>query len=949
MAASLDDNQERRIEDAVSQFVEMRARGEAPEVHEFVKRYPGLEGEISESIRAVAKIDSLFDSVIQADASDFEGTCGEGDLVGQRMGNFEIAEMIGRGGMGVVYLARDTKLDRSVAIKSMPAKLASDPTARARFRREARLLASLNHPNIAVIHDIIEQDEGAGYLVLEYVAGETLAERVAREPLTLSQALCIGRQIAEAVSAAHKKGVVHRDLKPGNIKITPDDGVKVLDFGLAKAPVQADKTDEITATEPGRIVGTPAYMSPEQARGKDTDNRTDIWSFGCVMFQMVTGRLPFEGETATDTLAKIIEREPDWELLPQRTPTRIRHLLYRCLEKDPDRRLADIADAATEIGEVLSGGAPAAPVSVKSRTIAMAAVVTLLAVLSVVVIRLASDKPVPPSSEQIRLVVLPFENVGPPNDEYFADGITDAITARLAGIHGLGVISRQSATQYKSREKNTQQIAQDLRVDYILEGTVQRERPADPNSNVRIRPQLIRASDDTHVWAQTYDNQMREVFQVQSDVAERVAQALDITLLEADREALRSNPIENIEAYDYYLQGNKYFRRAALPIDLAKVIRMHEKAIELDPNLALAYAQLSRAHLMMYWQHWDRSDERLIKAEWAVMKASELDPELPEVHLALGQYYYHGELNYARALQELQIAIQGRPSDGDIHFLIGCIHRRQGKFEQAVATLKQACELDPLYGVFASNLAETLVLMRRYVEAERGFDRFVSSTPGRRTPYHFKAWLRVCAEGDTATAREILAEAFENGEVPHEDNIANLLAEIDVFDGNYEEALGRRIAAQGQAWNTQHQYIPKALQCALVCVHMKDEEAASRYFDDARVILETRVEERWEDARFHSALGIAYAGLGRKQEAIRQGEVAVDLLPVSKDAMRGPYRLMDLAQIYTMVGDCDRAVTWLEYLLSIPSRLSKALLRIDPTWDPLRDHPRFKKLVEADE
>jgi len=305
-------------------------------------------------------------------------------------------------------------------------------------------------------------------------------------------------------------------------------------------------------------------------------------------------------------------------------------------------------------------------------------------------------------------------------------------------------------------------------------------------------------------------------------------------------------------------------------------------------------------------------------------------------------------LNYARALQELQIALKGRPSDGDILFLVGCIHRRQGKFEQAVVTLRQACELDPLYGVFASNLVETLVLMRRYAEAERTFDRFVSSTPARRTPYHFKAWLRVYAEGDTATAREILAEAFENGEVPHEDNIANLLAEIDVFDGNYQEALDRRIAAQGQAWNTQHQYIPKALQCALICVHMKDEESASQYFDSARIILETKVEERWEDARFHSALGIVYAGLGRKQEAIRQGEVAVDLLPVSKDAMRGPHRLMDLAQIYVMVGDYDRAIEWLEYLLSIPSKLSKVLLRIDPTWDPLRDHPRFKKFIEAD-
>jgi len=637
MATSLDGSQERQIEDAVCRFVEMRARGEEPEAHEFAKGYRGLEREIIASIQAIEKIDGLFDSVVQPDASDFEDAGPDGDLVSHRIGSFEITEMIGRGGMGVVYLARDTKLKRSVAIKSMPPELAGDTTARTRFRREAELLASLNHPNIAVIYDIIEEDTGAGYLILEYVPGETLAERIAREPLTLEQALSIGRQIAEAVSAAHKKRIVHRDLKPGNIKITPEDGVKVLDFGLAKAAIHEDKADEITATEPGRIVGTPAYMSPEQARGKDTDSRTDIWSFGCIMFQMLTGRLPFQGETATDTLAKIIEREPDWDLPPQSTPTHIRQLLHRCLEKDPDQRLADIADATTTIAEVLSGRAPTASVSVKRRTVAMAVVAAILVILSVVIVRLAFNTRVQPASKQIRLVVLPFENLGPPDDEYFADGITDAITARLAGVHGLGVISRQSAMQYKNADKGTQQIAQELRVGYILEGTVQRERPADPDSNVRIIVQLVRASDDTHVWVRTYDNRMREVFQVQSDVAAQVAEALDITLFEAERQAFRSKPATSVEAYDFYLQGNKYFQQAKLPVDLAKVIRMHEKAIELDPNLALAYAQLSRAHLMMYWQHWDRSDERLIKAERAVTKASELDPELPEVRLALGQ------------------------------------------------------------------------------------------------------------------------------------------------------------------------------------------------------------------------------------------------------------------------------------------------------------------------
>jgi serine/threonine protein kinase len=359
MAGSIDDSQESIIKEAVQHFVDAQLRGEEPDIDEFVRQYPNLDHQIRESIRDAQKIDALFDSLAQADQSDFEDTVVGQDLVGQKIGSFEIEEMIGRGGMGVVYLAHDTKLDRSVAIKSMPAELARDPIVRARFQREAKLLASLSHPNIAVIHDIIEQGEGAGYLVLEYVPGDTLAECIAREPLKLTEALSIGRQVAEAVSTAHEKGVVHRDLKPGNIKITPDGRVKVLDFGLAKPSASEAKNGEMTATGPGCIIGTPAYMSPEQARGKSTDHRTDIWSFGCIMYQMLTGRLPFEGQTATDTLARIIEREPDWEQLPKSTPANVQVLLRCCLEKDPRRRLRDIGDAGIEINhtcEVTNNG-----------------------------------------------------------------------------------------------------------------------------------------------------------------------------------------------------------------------------------------------------------------------------------------------------------------------------------------------------------------------------------------------------------------------------------------------------------------------------------------------------------------------------------------------------------------------------------------------------------------
>ncbi|MEE8577459.1 MAG: serine/threonine-protein kinase, partial [candidate division Zixibacteria bacterium] len=310
MAGPVNDKQENVIEEAVRQFVDARWQGQEPDIDEFVRQYPGLDYQIRQRIQDVQKIDALFDSLVQADESDLEEAAAGQDLVGRKVGSFEIVKMIGRGGMGIVYLARDTKLKRSVAIKSMPAKLKDDSTSRTRFRREAELLASLNHPNIAVIYEIIEQDESTGYLVLEYIPGQTLAERIAGERLELRQALSIGQQVAEAVSAAHKKSIVHRDLKPGNIKITPEGKVKVLDFGLAKASSSQDKNQGTAITQPGRVIGTPAYMSPEQARGKSTDHRTDIWSFGCIMYEMLTGKVPFEGETASDTVARILEREP---------------------------------------------------------------------------------------------------------------------------------------------------------------------------------------------------------------------------------------------------------------------------------------------------------------------------------------------------------------------------------------------------------------------------------------------------------------------------------------------------------------------------------------------------------------------------------------------------------------------------------------------------------------
>ncbi len=637
MANPDNDNQIQVLETAVQQFLDSWLDGQEPEIDEFVKDYPGFETQVRQRICKLHRIDGLLDSLVHVDDSDFQGTISLPDLVGQKLGNFEVGQVIGRGGMGVVYLARDTKLDRPVAIKSIPPNLAGDSTTRTRFRREARLLASLNHPNIGAIYDIIEQDAGAGYLILEYVPGQTLAQRIASEPLRFEEAFSIGQQIAEAISAAHDKGVIHRDLKPGNIKITPAGRAKVLDFGLAKASVAEDRSGDATITQPGRVMGTPAYMSPEQACGKPTDRRSDIWSFGCLMYEMLTGRLPFDGDTATEILARIIEREPDWQALPQDTPASIRGVLCRCLEKDPSRRLQHIADAASEIGETLSLLASGSSTSVHT---------------------LRREQPMGEASPgQIKsLAVLPLQNLtGDPEQEYFADGMTEALIADLAKIEALQVRSRTSIMQYKGVKKSLPEIARELNVDVVVEGSVL--RVAD---RVRITAQLIQAPTDTHLWADSYERDLRDILTLLGEVARTIARQIEIALT-PDQEALLAarRPV-NPETYEAYLKGMFHLNKMT-PEGVKKGLEYLHEAIEKDPADPLAYGALALGYAAS--AHGPGAPLRALEqTEKAALKALELDETLAEAQAALAHIKLYRDWDWEAAEHAFQYALKLNPS-----------------------------------------------------------------------------------------------------------------------------------------------------------------------------------------------------------------------------------------------------------------------------------------------
>ncbi|MGB8658597.1 MAG: protein kinase [Candidatus Zixiibacteriota bacterium] len=863
-------------------------------------------------------------------------------MTGKTISHYKILEKLGEGGMGVVYKAQDIQLQRLVALKFLPPHIADSPEEKARFIHEAQSASALNHPNVTTIHGIEESPEGL-FIVMEYVEGKTVKQIAEKEEPSLKRILDITIQICEGLNAAHKKEIVHRDIKSDNIMVTKEGQVKIMDFGLAKLK------GATKITETGSTLGTAAYMSPEQASGEEVDSRSDIFSFGVVLYELITGHLPFKGEHQAAIIYSIVNEAPEpLARYKANISEGLQRIVYKALEKDREERYQHIDDLLADLRrerkslDYVKTGQLVQPVEtqkpIKKKTLSL--VVAGLAVLILIVGYFALFNKKEPESGRKMLAVLPFENLGAPEQEYFAAGITDEITTHLAKVSGLGVISRTSVLQYKDTKKTVQQIGKELGVQYVLEGTILWDK-SEVTNRVRINPQLIRVKDGTHVWAESYDRVLEQIFALQSDIAEKVASALNITLVEAEQQYIAAKPTENVEAYEYYLRGKGYWGEGAKGTRMA--IDMYAKAVEIDPTFAIAYASLSVEHSFMYWAYYDRTDERLNKAKEAVDRALELNPDLPEAHRALGIYYYYGSRDYERALEQFAIAQKGQPNNSDVLAAIGYVQRRQGKWEQAVTNLKKAFELDPRSADKADEVAFTFGFMRKYTEAAFYSDRAISLAPYKPGLYSRKAWLCVMSDGDTRKAIKALQEATGKADTSQ---LVSDLVRLDILDGAYQTALGRLPGIGAymdvDGFNDTTSYF---LSKAQIYGLLKRPQLTLDCYDSARIILENKVQSRPSEAPFHSQLGIAYAGLGRKEEAIREGKKGVELLPVSKDAIDAPTFVQILAQIYVMVGDYDSATDQLEYLLSIPSYISIPYLRIDPTWAPMRNHPRFQKLL----
>jgi serine/threonine protein kinase/tetratricopeptide (TPR) repeat protein len=660
--------------------------------------------------------------------------------VGTRLGPYEILAPLGAGGMGEVYRARDTRLGREVAVKVLPEALSSDPERLARFEREARAVSSLNHPNVLAIHDV-GAHAGVSYVVFELLEGQTLRERLLAERIPVGRAVDYGIQLARGLAAAHDKGIVHRDLKPENVFLTVDGQLKILDFGLARrvAPAaDADSTAAPTrtaATEPGVVMGTPGYMSPEQIRGQPADQRSDAFSLGAVLYEMLTGERAFRGASAADTLSAILREHPPppSSRRPEVTPA-LDRVVARCLEKNPAERFQSARDLAYALQEsaqhstLPSVAARSARVSAPLwASIAAGALVLLAALFATNAGGLRDRLLSRGAPHRIQsLAVLPLDNFShDPEQEYFADGITEELITNLAQIGSVRVASRTSAMRYKGTRKSVPEIGRELDVDAVLEGSVQRA-----GNRVRITAQLIDAASDRHVWASSYERDLSDVLKLQADVARAIAAEIGIRLTPEERSRLARKRTIDPEAYEAYLKGLYHLYRKT-PADTAEALRHFEQAAALQPDYALAHLGLSETYGQMAGSAYDLLPplEAYPKARAAAKRAAELEPDLGRAYNSLAWIAFVLDHDPQSAENQFRRALALDPNYPDTHQTYAGMLARLSRFDEAIREMKRAQELDPLSSYFTTSVGFALHWARRHDEAATWFRRVLDVDP----------------------------------------------------------------------------------------------------------------------------------------------------------------------------------------------------------------------------
>ncbi|MEP7132729.1 MAG: protein kinase [Acidobacteriota bacterium] len=680
---------------------------------------------------------------------------------GSHLGPYEILAAIGAGGMGEVYRARDPRLGREVAIKVLPESFSADPDRLRRFEQEARAAGMLNHPNITAVLDIGEH-EGAPYVVQELLEGETLRDVLAAEQLSVRRAMDYAGQIAEGLAAAHEKGIVHRDLKPENLVVTRGGRVKILDFGLAKLIRPDGATGDVTegptlsgGTEPGVILGTVGYMSPEQVRGQNADHRSDIFAFGAILHEMLTGQRAFQRDSAVETMTAILREEPPDISQNQAISPSLDHIMRHCLEKRPEERFHSARDLAFALREVSSG--PPTP-GAAPRVGWPRQGVFLFAAAGIVLLALALGstvggwgKRLPGSAKPAAiqsLAVLPLANLsGDPEQEYFADGMTEALITSLAQLSGLRVISRTSVMQYKNVRKPLTEIARELKVEGIVEGSVMRA-----GARVRITAQLIQAATDKHLWAQDYERDLRDVLTLQSEVARAIAREVQVKIGPEEQGRLKKSQRVDPSAYEAYLKGRYHWNKRTEE-GIKTGVSFFEQAIQLDPTYAPAYAGVADSYVVLQSHRFVPSAEAHPKAKAAARKALEIDETLSEAHASMASVLWD-DSDSIGAEREFQRAIQLNPGYSTARQWYGEFLSQKGEHERAITEARRAVQLDPLSLMIHRNLGMIYYMARRYDLAIQQFRATLEIGPDFSLAHSGLGWVYL----QTGMRKEAIAE-----------------------------------------------------------------------------------------------------------------------------------------------------------------------------------------------
>jgi eukaryotic-like serine/threonine-protein kinase len=670
-----------------------------------------------------------------------------GSVIGTRLSHFRILEQIGAGGMGIVYRAVDERLHREVAIKVLPPETLADETSRRRFHQEALALSRCNHPRIGVIHEF-GTEGGVDFLVMELISGMTLAERLRKGALPEEEVIRIGSQIAEALEAAHAAGVVHGDLKPGNVMVTPS-GVKVLDFGLARRIRERGALGETTRTETESITGTVPYMAPEQLTGKRAETRTDLWALGVVLYEMVTGRRPFLGTSSLTLAGAILHSEPERpRKIRKSIPSRFEALILRCLRKDPAARMQTATAVLEDLGRVQGTG-----VGPSLRLAGAAAVALALLVLGAVLLRHGVPWSLQPRGIRT-IAVLPLENLtGDPQQDFFVDGMTDEITTALAQVSALRVISRTSSMQFKGKRMALPLIARALKADAVVEGTVRAT-----SDLVRVSAQLIDGSTDRNLWAANFQQARENVLALQNDLARAVAEQIRAQLTPRERLRLATARRLDPQAHDAYLRGRYYYNLSFTEANLRRALDEFRQAIAIDPSYARAYTGVAESYCALSSVIIPAA-EAMPKARAAAERALEIDSTLASARAALAYVETFYDWNWVRGERDFRIALELGPSEATAHQNYGYLLNNLGRFEEAKQELKRAAELDPLSSFISTQQLYPLYTSRHYDEAIEAATKVIESDSGAAVARFVRAQAYL-AKGHRKLAYRELEHAY---------------------------------------------------------------------------------------------------------------------------------------------------------------------------------------------